>query len=127
FLCPTLPGKLAAHLTTAPMPNSNDSATPKRLALVITKLEPGGAERCLVEVALGLDRTRFAPVVVSLAPPPADLEKRILVERLTTAGVPTHFLNATRVWDFYSAVRRLADLFRAEQIELVQTFLFHAN
>jgi glycosyltransferase involved in cell wall biosynthesis len=100
---------------------------PKRLALVITELEPGGAERCLVEIAIGLDRTKFSPIVVSLAPPPAVAERRILIERLANAGVPTHFLNATRVWDFYTAVQQLADLFRTEQIELVQTFLFHAN
>jgi glycosyltransferase involved in cell wall biosynthesis len=109
------------------MPTPKQIAKPQRLALVITELEPGGAERCLVEVAIGLDRSKFLPLVVSLAPPPTDSEKRILVERLGNAGVPTHFLNARRVWDFYSSVRRLADLFRAEQIELVQTFLFHAN
>src|SRR6476659_3996137 len=109
------------------MPNSNDKATPKRVALVITELEPGGAERCLVEIAIGLDRAKFAPVVVSLTPPPTDAEKQILVERLHHAGVPIHFLNFTRVWDFFAATGRLADLFRSEQIELVQTFLFHAN
>jgi glycosyltransferase involved in cell wall biosynthesis len=109
------------------MTNTTQTANPRRVALVITELEPGGAERCLVEIAIGLDRTKFSPLVVSLAPPPFDAEKRILIERLQTAGVPTHFLNATRVWDFYNAVRQLAELFRREQIELVQTFLFHAN
>ena len=43
------------------------AADPIRLALVITELEPGGAERCLVEIATRLDRQRFSPVVYSLA------------------------------------------------------------
>ena len=107
------------------MLKSNDSETAKRLALVITELEPGGAERCLVEIAIGLDRSKFSPVVVSLAPPPADAERQILIERLRHEGVPIHFLNVRRAWDFFAAVRQLADLFRSEQIELVQTFLFH--
>jgi hypothetical protein len=85
------------------MPNSNAPATPKRLALVITELEPGGAERCLVEIAIGLDRTKFSPIVVSLAPPPA-AEKSFLVERLRNVGVPMHFLGCKRAWDYFSAV-----------------------
>jgi glycosyltransferase involved in cell wall biosynthesis len=109
------------------VPNSMQNAKPKRLALVITELEPGGAERCLVEIAIGLDRSKFSPVVVSLAPPPVAIEKQILIQRLRNAGITTHFLNATRAWDFFAAVRRLADLFRGEQIEIVQTFLFHGN
>ncbi len=114
-------------MTSVSQPNPNESTSPKRLALVITELEPGGAERCLVEIALGLDRHRFEPLVVSLTPPPADSEKRILIERLRDAGVPTHFLGVTRVWDFFAAARRLADLLRAERVEIVQAFLFHAN
>ena len=39
---------------------------PIRLALVITELEPGGAERCLVNLATRLDPGRFKPAVVSL-------------------------------------------------------------
>src|SRR4051812_31748403 len=105
------------------MNNSSHIAMPKRLALVITELEPGGAERCLVEIAKGLNRTKFSPLVISLAPPPKAAEKQVLVERLKNAKVPIHFLNATRTWDYFAAVRRMAELFRAERIELVQTFL----
>ena len=99
---------------------------PIRLALVITELEPGGAERCLVELATRLDRSRFLPVVYSLGPqPPA--EKKCLVERLAGAGIPTHFLNLSSPWQYFTAVRKLADYFREQRPQVVQTFLFHAN
>jgi glycosyltransferase involved in cell wall biosynthesis len=114
-------------MSTIEMPNSSSPPAPKRLALVITELEPGGAERCLVEIATGLNRTRFSPIVVSLAPPPGAAEKQILVERLKSAGVPTHFLGFAKAWDYFAAVRQLADLFQAADVEFVQTFLFHAN
>ena len=40
------------------------------LALCITELEIGGAERRLVELATQIDRQRFTPVVYSLGPRP---------------------------------------------------------
>ena len=113
-------------MTTLPQPNSMPNAKPTRLALVITEIEPGGAERCLVEIAIGLARSKFSPLVVSLAPPPT-VVKTILVKRLETAGVPIHFLGLTQSWNYFAGVRRLADLFREEEIDVVQTFLFHAN
>jgi hypothetical protein len=36
---------------------------PMRIAFVITGLEFGGAEKCLVSLACGLDRRRFQPTV----------------------------------------------------------------
>src|SRR5262245_3019415 len=102
------------------------SSDPIRLALVITELEPGGAERCLVEIATRLDRARFAPAVYSLGPPPA-AGKDLLVSKLTGAQVPTHFLDLRGPTDFFRGVRRLAELLREQRAGLVQTFLFHAN
>src|SRR6476619_1835771 len=88
-----------AHPTTigymANTASSNDS-WPKRLAFVITELEPGGAERCLVELATRLDRSRFSPVVYLLGPPPVE-GKQALVTRLSEAEIPTHFLGFCRV------------------------------
>jgi glycosyltransferase involved in cell wall biosynthesis len=97
-----------------------------RVALVITELEVGGAERCLTNLALGLDRTRFEPVVYSLAPRPRD-ERAALVRQLEAAGVPIHFLGLTHASQFFRGVRKLADLLRAQRADVVQTFLFHAN
>jgi glycosyltransferase involved in cell wall biosynthesis len=99
---------------------------PVDLALVITELEPGGAERCLVELATRLDRSHFSPVVYSLGPRPPQ-GRTVLVERLANADIPTHFLDLRRPWHYPAGVRRLAALFRQQQPQIVQTFLFHAN
>jgi len=101
-------------------------ASPSRLALVITELEPGGAERCLVELATRLDRARFSPVVYSLGPPPA-AGKRVLIDRLAEAQVSTHYLGCTRPWEYLAAVWRLTRMLRDQQPQIVQTFLYHAN
>src|SRR5262245_55645995 len=105
--------------------NAND-AGPKRLAFVITELNPGGAERCLVELATRIDRQRFSPVVYSLGPPPAD-DRQALVNRLAEAGVPTQFLGLSGWLQYFRAVNRLAAMLREQQPDIVQTFLFHAN
>src|SRR5436190_23290666 len=95
------------------LPTTKDSS-PRRLALVITELEPGGAEQCLVELATRLDRSRFSPVVYSLAPRPIE-SKQALVARLAEAHIPIHFLGFTRSWEYFSAVQRLAQMLRDHQ------------
>ena len=98
----------------------------QRLAFVITELEPGGAERCLVELATRLDRDTYSPIVYSLAaePPP---DKQQLVVQLAEASIPTQFLGVRRATEYGRAVRTLAQHFRQQRPDLVQTFLFHAN
>jgi len=99
---------------------------PLRLALVITELHPGGAERCLVELATRLDRQRFSPVVYSLGPRPPQ-SRQFLVERLAAAEIPTHFLDLESGWQFFRGVSKLAAMLREQRAEIVQSFLFHAN
>jgi glycosyltransferase involved in cell wall biosynthesis len=94
------------------------------LALVITELDFGGAEQALVNLATGLSRERFSPVVYSLKSRP---KNDLLVRRLEEAAIPVHFLDAHSQWQFFSAVSRLAELFRQQQPQVVQSFLFHAN
>ncbi|HUY35625.1 MAG TPA: glycosyltransferase [Pirellulales bacterium] len=105
-----------------PSPASNTK--PLRLALCATELAPGGAERCLVELATRLDRTRFEPVVYSLAPPGA---RRSLIERLEAAGVAVHFLAGRGIRSAPGVCRRLAQRLKSQGAEVLQTFLFHAN
>jgi starch synthase (maltosyl-transferring) len=119
-----------ARLMTTP-DNANRAAAPavdrpQRVGLCITELEVGGAERCLVELATRLDRRRFEPHVYALSPPPPQ-GQTMLVERLADAGVPVTFLDGRRAADVPRTVRRLAGALRADGIELLQTFLFHAN
>jgi glycosyltransferase involved in cell wall biosynthesis len=101
-------------------------SAPIQIALVITELEVGGAERCLVNLAAGLDRDRFAPVVYSLAPRPRD-QQQTLVRRLTGAGIPMQFVGVRKAWQFPTAVRRLRRMLAEQRPDIVQTFLFHAN
>ena len=94
--------------------------------MVITELEVGGAERCLVQVACGLDRSRFAPVVYSLAARPPE-SRSSLVRQLEDAAVPVRFVGVRAAWQLGTAVKRLRSLLAEQQPQVVQTFLFHAN
>ena len=98
--------------------------SPLPIALVITELEVGGAEQALVNLATGLNRERFSPVVYSLQGRP---KKGRLVRRLEDAEIPAHFLDVRSYWQCFSAVSRLSQHFRQQQPQLVQSFLFHAN
>lgn len=105
--------------TAVPIPPS-----PLPIALVITELEVGGAEQALVNLAINLDRERFLPAIYSLQARP---ENDLLVRRLEAAEIAVHFLNVQSRWQFFGAVKRIAKLFRQQQPQLVQSFLYHAN
>ncbi len=91
------------------------------LLFVITDLDPGGAEKCLAELALGLDRSRWAPAVCCL------LRPGVVAERLRAGGIPVHALGARSAWSAISSAARLVRLMRRARPVLVHTFLFHAN
>jgi glycosyltransferase involved in cell wall biosynthesis len=90
------------------------------IALVITDLDVGGAERALVSLATRLDRGRWRVSVVGLA---ADGR---LAEDLRIAGLEAHCLGATPRRPL-RGVLRLANALRRLRPALVQSFLFHAN
>jgi starch synthase (maltosyl-transferring) len=95
------------------------------IALCITELDVGGAERCLVELATRLDRERFAPVVYALGfPPEGDAS---CLTALQTVGIDVHFLGATRSRQVFAVLNRLKTLLRKQSPDVVQSFLFHAN
>ncbi|RMF90846.1 MAG: glycosyltransferase, partial [Planctomycetota bacterium] len=100
--------------------------TAQRVGLTITDLDVGGAERCLTEITCRLDRTRFAPHVFVLSPPPSP-EKAALLHRLEEADIPVTFFNFRRNLAFPAAIVRAARAYRRHSISLVQSFLFHAN
>lgn len=97
-----------------------------RVALVITELDVGGAERCLVNLATGLDQTRFQPAVFVLAPPPSPPRDQ-LVQQLEQAHVPVHFLGFSSKWRLLAAVRSLTQRLAIFNPQIVQSMLFHAN
>ncbi len=98
----------------------------KRIALIITELNPGGAERCVVQVATQMDRNHFALTVVSLAPRPIG-DQDELVKDLERAQIPVVFLNAKSVWGWPRTLWQLFRQLRQQAPDLVHTFLFHAN
>lgn len=100
-----------------------------RVLLIIGSLAIGGAEKQLVEIALGLDRTRFEPAVCSLSGPGP------LSDPLSAAGIPVFSVGIEaiadvgplrawaalpkRLWQFLRVVSR----FRPH---VIQGMLFHA-
>ena len=99
---------------------------PIRLALCITDLAPGGAERMLAALATRLDRSRFEPTVYCLAGPP-EVGRDDLVRQLAGASIGTYVLGARQWWQLPFVLRRLRRMLRSQQAQVVQTFLFHAN
>ncbi len=96
------------------------------VALCITELDVGGAERALVELATRLDPHRAKAVVYCLQPRPKS-DEASCVPALEAAGIEVHCLGARRTWHVPRALKRLTRLWRKQRPDLVQTFLFHAN
>jgi glycosyltransferase involved in cell wall biosynthesis len=97
-----------------------------RIALCITSLAEGGAERCLTQLALGLDEQQFVPCVFSLGPRPTKPSSR-LVEGLEAAGIEVEFFAGRGSLSAWQVTGQLRDRLRAWRPDLVQTFLWHAN
>ena len=97
-----------------------------RIALVITELFPGGAEKCLVHLACFLHREGHDVEVWQLgsAPPP---DKATLTERLEREGIAWHSGDIVKPWQFPGGVRWLRRELRRFQPDVTQAFLFHAN
>jgi glycosyltransferase involved in cell wall biosynthesis len=94
-------------------------SAPTPIALCITDLDPGGAERALVQVVTRLDRGEWTPVVYCLGP------RAELADVLEAAGIEVHCLNASRRG--ISVILRLSRLLKRQRPGILQTFLFHAN
>ncbi len=109
---------LARRLATAPQHPWPDRPIP--LALVITELDIGGAERAMVSLATGLDRRRWAPSVIGLGP------EGPLALPIRASGIPVRCLDVDSRAPL-RAVFRLAAALRAIRPWLAQSFLFHAN
>jgi glycosyltransferase involved in cell wall biosynthesis len=104
----------------------NHFDAPHRIVFCITELEPGGAERCLVELVTRVDRGEFEPLVYCLGPrPPGNANS--LVDALERAGVAVRFFGATHSVQFPWVLRKLSRQLRVDSPRIVQAFLFHAN
>ena len=97
-----------------------------RICLVITELEPGGAERALVHLACGLqDRTNDV-FVISLKPLPSAPHDELACQ-LKDLDIRLISLNIHNLLGFLRSRSRLRSLLSDYQPDIVQSFLHHAN
>jgi glycosyltransferase involved in cell wall biosynthesis len=102
-----------------------------RLAYLTFYGQIGGAEMCLLTLLDGLDRARFAPLVVLSGPGPLDEElrrreiPRVFERRMghITRGAGSPGGLASNVGDFVGVERALRHRFRADRIDLVHAFI----
>ena len=94
---------------------------PIRIAFCITELDPGGAERALTQLVLGLDRAEWEPHVICLGP------RAHFVQALESANVPVTCLNAGGLVSLPRVLYQLTQHLRRIKPAILQTFLFHAN
>ncbi|MBR4835267.1 MAG: glycosyltransferase [Thermoguttaceae bacterium] len=105
---------------------ANGAASKIRVAFLITELSRGGAEKALLQLALTLDLTRFEPVVFSLSGRERDLENS-LVPLFRAAGIETVELGLTGLRNAPTVFWRLTRELKRRQVDVLQTFMFHAN
>ena len=102
--------------------------SPQKLcvALCITELRVGGAERVFAELVTRLDRSRFEPLVCSMKPCPKEDEHSI-IPQLTEAIIPIEFANISSPFSLPGGLLRLRNVFKKRKPQVCQSFLFHAN
>lgn len=104
--------------------NEHTVGPPYRIALLITELEVGGAEKCLVELACRVSRELFRLEVFVLAGPP---QRGELLARLQAAGIPVRFLGLRKMTELPAVLVKLVKLLRGFRPHILHSFLFHAN
>ncbi len=97
-----------------------------RVDLVITELYVGGAERCLTELAIGLQRGGDQVRVASIAPLPTGGQAQ-LVRRLHEVGIEVYSAGCAHSWQAARAIASLRRWLAQDRPDVVQTMLFHAN
>jgi len=88
---------------------------------VITGLGSGGAEMMLYKLLSGIDRGRFDCTVVSLR------EGGQVCEMIRSLGISVHSLGMKRGLPNPSNLVRLARMMRSRHIQLVQSWMYHAD
>ncbi|MDO5553093.1 MAG: glycosyltransferase [Planctomycetia bacterium] len=97
-----------------------------KVALCITELERGGAEKALVQLASGLNPELFEVIIYSLRSKKWH-SKHSFLSILASRGIQVKFLNVNSVLSFPKACHRLKRMLREQKPDVFQSFLFHAN
>lgn len=98
---------------------------PLKILYIVPTLDRGGSERQLVELAKGLNRERFVPVVCCLSQE-GPLQPELIQSGIKVKTVPMRGLSVP--YDLMKVIRRFGELvefMRWERPELVHGFLFH--
>jgi glycosyltransferase involved in cell wall biosynthesis len=92
-----------------------------KVAHIITGLSTGGAEMALAKLLGAMNRQEFVPVVIALG------ETGPLAHRIRAMNIPVHELDIKpRLFDIFK-IFSLSSLLRNEQVDVVQTWMPHAN
>ena len=94
------------------------------ITFLITELDSGGAERALVQIAIGLSPDDWKRSVICLS------DRGALAGTLEEAGIPVTCLGVHRtrsLRDLWKATAGLTHELRQQQPTVLQTFLWHAN
>lgn len=94
---------------------------PLTVVHLITELNTGGAEQMLYKLVSRMDRTRFRCIVVSMT------DKGIIGEKISSYGIPVLQLNMGRGRPTLSGLGLLYHFLRQESVDIVQTWLYHAD
>lgn len=99
---------------------------PLKIALCITELHIGGAEKNFVALVRGLDRSVFEPEVFSLRSNTFHNENSYL-PILKEEKIPIHFLDIQGPFSLIRGIFRMKKLLKDHRIVILQSFMFHAN
>lgn len=89
--------------------------SPERLLVVIDEMEVGGSQRQIVHLLTGIDRERWQPELVYFR------NHSFLIERLSRAGIPVHFLPKRGRLD-PGFLMRFAGLLKHGDYDLIHAF-----
>lgn len=93
------------------------------ILFLISSFNSGGAEMMLYRLIRGMDRSRFAPQVISLV----DIDLAPLNEKFRSMGVPLRSLGMHPGRPNPLSVVRLAQWLREDQPDLIHTWMYHAD
>lgn len=91
-----------------------------KILYIIWSLEPGGAERVVIDLAKHIDRIRFEPYVCCINQPGR------LSDELVNNDISIFHLNKRGKIDF-SALRRLIRIMKEKDFDIIHTHMFTAN
>jgi glycosyltransferase involved in cell wall biosynthesis len=102
---------------------SGKSRQPISVLCLITSLNVGGAQTMLYRLLSRMDRTRFAPQVISMV----DLELGPMNKTFETLGVPLRSLGMRPGRPNPVSILRLARWLRKDRPDVISTWLYHAD